>query len=174
MLFRSLALSDPPRPRAAATTTQSSGMASPGRLAHRSAAAPKRLRLRSREVSPGDPTPPNHLHLHFLCNVLQVSRLEPFGKGAHDRREAEAGTRGRRIPPGGHRHGARRLLYYRERPGSSARCGVPSRQEPRSSVPSDRRCRRQKTGEGVKTPARRARRGREAGAAREGEPLLLW
>lgn len=93
-----LALSDPPRPRAAATTTQSSGMASPGRLAHSSAAAPKRLRLKSREVSPGDPTPPNHLHLHFLYNVLQASRLEHFGKGAHDRREAEAGTRSQAHP----------------------------------------------------------------------------
>lgn len=47
---------------------------------------------------PGEPGSPNHLHLHFLCNVLQVSRLEPFGMGAHDHRDVEAGTH-RRAPP---------------------------------------------------------------------------
>lgn len=50
---------------------------------------------------PRGPDSPNHLHLHSLCNVLQVSRLEAFGMGAHDRQEAEAATQGQAHPTGG-------------------------------------------------------------------------
>jgi hypothetical protein len=43
---------------------------------------PKKPRLKSRASEPLDPVPRiTYIYLHFLCNALQVSLLEPFGMG---------------------------------------------------------------------------------------------
>lgn len=94
---------------AAASTTQPSGLASLG-CSPAAPRPPRNTSDRNTRQRTRVPNSSNHLHLHFLCNALQVSQLEPFGMGAQDHRRLKRGPTAARLPPRGRRRRAVILL----------------------------------------------------------------